>query len=430
MTRLVVATFVSVLVSSVFPFHSAAWAAESPPAAAPAPAPAPAAPAPGAAFVPAAPEPPPPVEEAGSTFHASGRAQTMDEVAAGLTAELSIRNVRSRYTLNFFGDTSLSMGKPTAPDHFLGFGIGAQDVLIKGELGKHLAALTEFAVESGDAGFGIDVERFNVRWQSGPIYIEAGRSHTALGYWNNAYHHGRWLQLAIARPRWVAFEDSGGLLPVHWVGVTSGAKLNVGAGTLNLIASIGNGRGKIVDDVRNTGDYQSLKAIQLGAEYVGLHWPDLRIGVAGILDRIPAQATGDRPALPDQRIDEMIGSAHVAYASVPLLLVAESYLVVHRAAAQQWSTYGGFLLVGYSFGQFTPYLEVERIASRGGADPFFVPNPTAPGVPSFDTFNGIAGLRIDLSDWTALKAEYRHTRYLDSSSTTLQEFVLNWSWGF
>ena len=428
MTRPVVATFVSVLVSPVFAFDSAVWAAGPEPDAAPvAPAPAP---APGAAVGPAAPEPPPPVEETGTIFHASGRAQTMDQVSAGLTAELSIRNVRSRYTLNFFGDTSLSVGKPSAPDHYLGFGIGAQDVLIKGELGKHVVALTEFAVESGDAGFGIDVERFNVRWTSGPIYVEAGRSHTALGYWNNAYHHGRWLQLAIARPRWVAFEDDGGLLPVHWVGLSSGAKLNLGTGTLNLIASIGNGRGKIVDDVRNTGDYQSLKAIQVGAEYVGLYWPDLRVGVAGILDRIPAQSALDRPALPDQRIDEIIGSAHVAYASVPLLLVAESYLVVHRAAARQWSTYGGFLLVGYSFGQWTPYVEIERIASRGGADPFFAPDPAATAIPSFDTFKGIAGLRLDLSDWTALKVEYRHTSYLDSSSSTLQEFVLNWSWGF
>jgi hypothetical protein len=417
MTRLVVATLISVLVPSAFQFDPAARAAEPETAAGAPPAPDPGAvpPAPSVSAL--------TVDETGATFRAPGRAQTMDEVATGLTAELSIRNVRSRYTLNFFGDTSLSAGSPAGTDHHLGFAIGAQDVLIKGELGKHLVALTEFAVESGDAGFGIDVERFSVRWQSGPFYLEAGRTHTALGYWNNAYHHGRWLQLAIARPRWVAFEDSGGLLPVHWVGVTSGAKLNLGTGTLNLMASIGNGRGKIVDDVRNTGDYQSLKALQIGAEYVGLHWPDLRIGIGGVLDRIPAQSALDRPALPNQSIDEIIGSAHAAYASVPLLLVAESYLVIHRAAGQQWSTYGGFLLVGYSFGPWTPYVEVERIASSGGADPFFAPDRAAAGIPSFDTLNAIGGVRLDLSDWTALKAEYRHTSYLDSSSSTLNGFT-------
>jgi hypothetical protein len=415
MTRLSVATVVSTLVAVVTQFDSSAQATDPVDPAAP----------------PAA-QPPPAAsgDVAETTFRPPGRAQTMDQVASDLTAELSVHNIRSRYTLNFFGDTSLSAGTPAAPDHHLGFAIGAQDVLIKGELGKHFVALTEFAVESGETGgFGIDVERYSVRWQAGPAYIEAGRTHTAIGYWNNAYHHGRWLQLAIARPRWVAFEDDGGLLPVHWVGVTSGAKLSVGSGTLNLVASVGNGRGKIVDDVRNSGDYQSLKAVQVGAEYVGVHWPDLRIGVAAIFDRIPPQSAADRPALADQPIDEVIGAAHIAYASVPLVLVTESYLVVHRALGQQWTTYGGFLLVGYSFDRWTPYVEVERIASRGGADPFFVPVPNALDAPSFNTFKGIAGLRVDLSDWTALKAEYRRTSYLDSS-TSLQEFVVNWSWGF
>ena len=424
MTRLLVSSFACLLVPA-FVTGSIATAAEAPPAGDPAAIPVPG--GPGGTTAPPVAEAP--AEEAGTTFRAPGRAQTMEDVANGLTAEINIRNVHSRYTLNFFGDTSLSVGKPSAPDHRLGFGIGAQDVLIKGELGKHLVALTEFAVESGDAGFGIDVERFAVRWQSGPLYLEAGRTHTALGYWNNAYHHGRWLQLAIARPRWVAFEDDGGLLPIHWVGVTSGAKLNLGTGTLNLMASIGNGRGKIVDDVRNTGDYQSLKALQVGAEYVGLHWSDLRVGVAGILDRIPAQSAADRPALADKPIDEIIGSAHVAYPSVPLLLLAEGYLIVHKADAQQWTTYGGFLLVGYALGQWTPYAEVERIASRGGVDPFFVPDMAAAGIPSFDSVKGIAGLRLDLSDWTALKAEYRYTRNIDMAST-LQELIVNWSWGF
>ncbi len=427
MTRLVVATVAFALFPSLFQLDTVARAAD--PAGAPAE-PAPAAdPNDGAEMRFTAPSPSPappaPADIAGSTLH-TGRAQTMDQVASDLTAELNIRNVRSRYTLNFFGDTSLSAGSPAA-DHHLGFAIGAQDVLIRGELGKHFVALTEFAVEAGDEGFGIDVERFNVRWQSGPVYIEAGRAHTALGYWNNAYHHGRWLQLTIARPRWTAFEDGGGLLPVHWVGITSGAKLNLGPGTLNVTAGIGNGRGKIVDDIRNTQDYQSMKAVQVAAEYVGLHWPDLRIGVSGIADRIPAQP--DRVALANVSIDELIGSAHIAYASVPLILIAESYLVVHQATQKQWTTYGGFLLAGYAFGQFTPYVEVERIASRGGSDPFFVPDASAPGVPSFDSLGEIVGLRIDLSDWTALKAEYRHTSNRDMS-TSVDEGVLNWSWGF
>lgn len=371
-----------------------------------------------------------PGEDRAGTSRAPGRARTMEEVAGGGIEELNIRNVHWRYSLNFFGDVFLGLGHPAQPDHSLSFGLGAQDILIKGELSNHIVTSTELAIEASETGeIGIDIERFNVRWYSPRFYVEAGRSHTAFGYWNNAYHHGKWLQLTIDRPRWVAFEDDGGLLPVHWVGLNAGAKLDLGSGALDVVASLGNGRGKIVDDVRNTRDYQSMKALHLGLELVGVGLAELRVGVAAVADRIPAQTVADRPALPDRAIDELIGSGHVAYASVPLLLIAESYAVVHRVDSQRWTTFGGFLLVGYAFDRFTPYLELERFASRGGSDPFFNPGVAGVAVVSFDTVEGIAGLRIDLSDWTALKAEYRITRTVDRS-TTFQEGIVNWSWGF
>jgi hypothetical protein len=77
----------------------------------------------------------------------------------------------------------------------------------------------------------------------------------------------------------------------------------------------------------------------------------------------------------------------------------------------------------------TPYVEIERIIATGGADPFYVPDPTAPAISSFDTFETIGGLRIDLSDWTALKLEYRRTESIDRG-TVVQEGIANWSWGF
>jgi hypothetical protein len=371
-----------------------------------------------------------PTDASTTVARSAGRARTMDELSASGAEELAIRSVHWRYSLNFFGDVSLGVGRPVHPDHPLSFALGAQDILLRGELANHVVTSTELAVEGLEDGtFGVDVERFNVRWQSPNFYVEAGRSHTAFGYWNNAYHHGRWLQLPIERPRWVAFEDDGGLLPVHWVGLVTGAHFGVGSGTLNLVASVGNGRGKIVDDVRNSRDYQSLKALHAGVELVGVGLAELRIGVAAIADRIPAQDATIRPALPDRPIDELIVGGHVAYASVPLLLIGETYGVVHRVDQRRWTTLGGFILLGYAFGRLTPYVEFERLASRGGTDPFFNPGTPSSPLVSFDTTRGIAGLRFDLSDWSALKAEYRVTRSLDGE-TTLQEGVINWSWGF
>jgi hypothetical protein len=376
----------------------------------------------------------------------TSRAQTMEEVATGSTHELRVAGFRSRYSLNFFGDTSFSASKPRGSTGEPSFAIGAQNFLLKGQLGGHIVATTEFAMELGDPGAFIDIERLHVRWQKEHFFVEAGRVHTAFGYWNNAYHHGRWLQPTIERPRWVAFEDDNGILPVHWVGVDAGLKIAAGTGSLNLTVSVGNSRGKIVDDVRSTRDYQAQKAVHAGIEYTGLGWPELRVGVDGIYGRIPAQPGAEtdaeghvhplRPLDPDHALDEYIGGAHLAYASFPLILIVESYLVVHRdrVFTQNWLTYGGFGLVGYTVGPLTPYLEFERIATRGGKDPFFyggvaLEDLNTPNAPSFNTTEGVLGLRLDLSDWTALKAEYRNTR-LWNHRLSIQEWLLNWSWGF
>jgi hypothetical protein len=351
----------------------------------------------------------------------------MEDVSEAISEEMTIRNMRWRYSLNFFGDISLGVTKPEATGHPFGFTLGAQDVLIRGELSNQITATTEIALEPGDAGVTVDIERFHVRWQSSSFFVEAGRTHTAFGYWNNAYHHGRWLQPTIARPRWVAFEDDGGILPVHWVGAGVGARLPAGSSTVNLWATVGNGRGRFVDDVRNAHDNQDMKAFHVAAEVVGIGVPELRAGIAGIYDRIPGDPMMRSDFPSNTPIGEYIGAAHIAYVNVPLLFIGEGYLVTHTVLGHQYSTYGGFVLAGYAFGRYTPYVEVERIA-RKGIDPFFVQMDR--GVPdSFDSLKEIVGVRVDLTDWTALKAEYRHTRENDKDAT-IHEGILNWSWGF
>ena len=369
--------------------------------------------------------PPPPPAEAPPVRQ---RPRTMEEVAGASVQELTFRSARWRYSLNFFGDVSMSGGKPSEGEHAFGFGLGGQDILIRGELSENIVTTTEMAFEAGeDGGIGVDLERFNVRWQSSRYFVEAGRTHTSFGYWNNAYHHGRWLQPTIERPRWVAFEDDGGILPVHWVGAGAGLRAPLGDATVNLNGTVGNGRGKIVDDVRNNHDYQNMKSFHGSLEVVGIGRPELRMGVAGIYGRIPAQP--DRLSLPNVEFTEVIGSAHIAYVNVPLLFIAEGYDVAHLALGHQWTTYGGFILLGYAVGRVTPYVEVERIANKGGQDPFFIPDPAATGLPTFDSLEGIVGLRLDLTDWTALKVEYRQTKMWDLHLTQY-DGILNWSWGF
>src|SRR6185295_18108783 len=70
------------------------------------------------------------------------RARTMDEVSESSTQELHVGGSRARYSLNFFGDVSFSIGHPEAPDHYASFVLGPQNFLLRGELGNHDAATT------------------------------------------------------------------------------------------------------------------------------------------------------------------------------------------------------------------------------------------------------------------------------------------------
>ena len=124
--------------------------------------------------------------------------RTMEEVAGASIQELTFRSVRWRYSLNFFGDVSMSGGKPAEGEHVFGFGLGGQDMLIRGELSENIVATTEMAFEAGeDGGIGIDIERFNVRWQIIAL-LRRGRAHA---------HRLRLLEQRLSPRSMVAADD-------------------------------------------------------------------------------------------------------------------------------------------------------------------------------------------------------------------------------
>lgn len=359
-----------------------------------------------------------------------GHSATMDQVAESSEQELHFGRTKARYSLNFFGDFSFALYSPSDAGHEPTFTLGDQDFLIRGELGNHLIATTEFSVGfGGQSEASVDLERLHVRWQDVHFFVEAGRLHTDIGYWNDAYHHGHWLQPTIERPRWVRFEDEGGLLPIHWVGLSAGARIDAGPGDLRVVMSVGNGRGRIVDDIRNGMDYSANKAVHALVEYVGLGARELRVGVSGVYDRIPAQTATYRPALPDQPIQEYILGAHLAYPAYPLIVVAEGYLITHTAGDRTYRTYGGFGLAGYAVGIVTPYFEVSKIAGSGGSDPFFMPDPML-ATGSYDVLDLRPGVRVDISPWAAVKLEYQYTRAPHDHDQPTHTGTANVSWGF
>ena len=358
------------------------------------------------------------------------RASDMESFAAHSAREVSVGSVgRGHYSLNLFGDVGGGVVGGTGVDTKPTFGIGTFDLLFSGDLEKSIKMTAEAAVEVGqDNQIGIDLERLHLRWTSHGFWIEAGRSHTDFGYWNLAYHHGKWLQLTIARPRIVQFEDSGGLLPIHWIGVQAGYQaLLRGDMALTASVAIGNARGHIVDDLQLGFDTHAPKQVHAKMEIKGLFTRDLRLGVSGVYGYINPESMAGRPALPDVGISEEIGNLYVAHASYPVTFIWEGYAIVHRGGGTTWTTYDAFFVAGYTFGSVTPYVTGERTVMTGGSDPFFVPDPTTPTL-ELDAYDGILGARFDVSTWCAVKTEYRIDRFIDRAQTIHTGYV-SWQFG-
>jgi hypothetical protein len=345
---------------------------------------------------------------------------TMDEIAVAPS--------RPRVTLNMFGDTSFRFDSrtPRTP----AFVLSPLNFLLFGHSGK-LVALSEFAFELSQGGENIlvDVERLFVGWHDERFSIEAGRTHTELGYWNNAFHHGRWLQMTVERPRIVQFEDDGGILPIHSMGVTTRLRVLTGERQLDLVAAVANGRGTISDDIQVVSDTNGFKSLLLKVETKGFGARDLRLGMGAYYDHIAAAPIGLRPALPDQPLQEIIGNAYLAYRSAGPTVISEAYEIVHVGAGRSWKTFDAFVLAAYRFGILVPYASGEVRVGDIDHDPFFFPNPAMPFAELLGRFvETTAGLRWDVNTWSAIKLEYRATLTRDQS-TREQRGVVDWSFG-
>lgn len=348
---------------------------------------------------------------------------TMDEIPVSSTS--------TRVVLDLFGDTAfqISSENPRRP----AFVLGPLDLLLFGQFAG-LSAMTEMALETNAGAVTVDLERLFVRWRSDRFTIDAGRTHTELGYWNSAFHHGRWLQTSVDRPRAIRFEDDGGTLPIHWVGVTARWRLLTGARQLELTGGLGNGRGPAIDQIQVAEDTNLFKSLLLKLEGRGFGPRDLRVGVSAVYDRI-APASMTRPALPDVTIQEVVGNAYAAYRGPALTLISEAFEIVHAAAGSRWATFDAFVLAGYRFGPVVPYAMAEVRRGDIARDPYFFPDPGAPPValdPSgiLGPFTELSlGLRWEVNVWSAVKVEYRVTS-LDGAADRLQRGIIDWTFGF
>jgi len=356
-----------------------------------------------------APKPEVPAPEVPAPSKPREQVHTMDELAVPATY--------LRFGINFFGDTSLTFTSPDRPHS--AFAIGTLGLRMLGQLSPSLDALAELAFETTSQGPLADIEQVALRWRKGPGLLEVGRVHTNFGYWNTAYHHGLWLQTPIERPRALRFEDEGGLLPVHWVGAHY--TLVPGSGAFAVTLGIGNGRGDIVDDIRVSDDTNEAKATLVKVRY---KTSTFEAGAGAIYDVIAPANAMVRPALPGQRLHELIGNAYVALRTDGPILIGEGYAFRHQTSNESWMTYAAYGLVGYAIAEGAVLYTAADVVHGASDDPFFRPDTSTPGL---DVLELLLGARIDVSTWSALKLELRFEH--PEAGEDDYGGALNWSFG-
>ncbi|MBI3449610.1 MAG: hypothetical protein HY049_11935 [Acidobacteria bacterium] len=308
-----------------------------------------------------------------------------------------------KFTLHGFADVTGSAQWPRpAQAGQSSFSIGALDLYMVSRLANNISFLGETVFESDENGKAkVDVERLAIKYTlSDHFWLALGRNHTALGYWNEAFHHGAFLQPTVERPEGLKFEDEGGDLPVHEVGIATGGRWFHGPWGFEYGANLANGRATTSERVQNSVDKNDKKSFTLRLTVSRERKRRFLFGPMIHLDLIPAD-----PLIPGRagEISERILGAHAAFLSDRIDLITEYYAIRHEdqltGAIYNHPTY--FAIVEWKPGKkWKPYAGYDRMA-LDESDPFYA------GFASALT-RKIVGVRWDLHPFNAIKFEYNH----------------------
>jgi hypothetical protein len=286
-------------------------------------------------------------------------------------------------------------GNPETPPH-TAFQAGEFDLLMTSKLSDHLSFLAEMVFGADTTNeFGIDLERFQLTYRQNDYFsVSTGRFHTAIGYYNTAYHHGNWFSTAEGRPIMYLFEDSGGVLPVHTVGVTmTGLIPQTGNLGLHWVAEIGNGRSSspVGEPVQNLYSDRNYKATNFAAYIRPERLHGLQIGGSYYHDRIAP--SGLAP------VSQGIGSAYAVFITPTWEFLNEGVLLSNHLTGTPitFRSPMAYTQLSRKFGIYHPYFRYQYVNDRIG-DPVNILQGLFYG-PS-------VGVRIDYSEYAAFKVQY------------------------
>ncbi len=295
-------------------------------------------------------------------------------------------------------------GNSSLPAHS-GFQAGEFDLFISSKLSEHLSFISEVVLGPDDTNvFGIDIERYQLTYKANRyLSISAGRFHTSIGYYNTAYHHGNWFSTAEGRPIMYLFEDSGGVLPVHMVGLSATGEVpHAEYLGLHWIAEVGNGLSSnpyASNSVQNFYTDRNYKATNLAFFMKPQFLSGLQAGGSWYHDGLnPEQAQN---SLPVAEIRQNIESAYIVYFSSDWEFMNEGVLEGNHVQGTPKAIRSpmAYTQLARKFGMYKPYFRYQYVRDSL-SDPVNILKGTYYG-PS-------AGIRVDLFDYAAFKLQFNH----------------------
>jgi hypothetical protein len=332
----------------------------------------------------------------------SQQAQADTEMAERMDMSRTLMRIRGFGDVNLHGDN--------APGDTTSFSLGQLDLFVTSDMSDKFRFLSEIVFEAGpdniysytvgpENSFTVDIERYLLQYSYNDyLSIAAGRGHTSIGYYNTAYHHSTWLQTTTGRPYLFAFEDEGGILPIHNVGASMFGRLLPGPLGLHYVAEVGNGRESrtplTAEPVQNEISDSNGKAFNLAVFAKPDAVPGLQTGISVYhSDLVPQN---------EPKVGEIILAAHAVLIRPKYEWLNEVLVDRHSVAGTPYvfHTPGFYSQVSEQFGAYRPYFRYQYV-NAPDHEPIF-PDVGLRAGPS-------VGIRYDASDFVALKLQYDHT---------------------
>jgi len=318
-----------------------------------------------------------------------------------------------------FGD--VNFGGSTQHGTTTSFSLGELDLFTTSDISERFKFISEIVFEGAtnniygvphpqdENSLGVDLERYLLQYSYNDYFnLSAGRMHTSIGYYNTAYHHSTWLQTTTGRPFLFEFEDQGGILPIHMVGVSVSGAIPSGSLGLHYVAEVGNGRESeipyVAEPVQNIVDENNHKAFNIAVFARPESIRGLQTGVSVYRDVLEP--------LNSPRVGQTIVAGHAVLVRSNYEWLNEAMLIRESVFGQNrvYNTPGFYTQVSRQFGAWRPYLRYQYI-NVAKTNPIFPAVGLQQG-PSL-------GVRYDASEFVAVKFQYDYTvqRQLPSINT-------------